>query len=106
MTAFPICCVPLLALSFLVSAQARGVAKKLEPAMRHVVVYHEKGRFGGWPANHGIWSWGNEILCGFSAAHFKDYEGSTHAVDRKKPEHHLFARSLDGGETWAITDPA
>ena len=23
----------------------------------HVKVYYEAGRFGGWPANHGIWSW-------------------------------------------------
>jgi hypothetical protein len=39
----------------------------------------ETGRFGGWPANHGIWSWGDEILVGFSAGY------------------HLFARSMDGG---------
>ena len=32
---------------------------------RHVKVYFQKGMFGGWPANHGIWSWGNEILVGF-----------------------------------------
>ena len=32
----------------------------------HVKVYCEAGRFGGWPANHGIWSWGNEILVGYS----------------------------------------
>ena len=36
------------------------------PAVRHVDVYFEKGMFGGWPANHGIWSWGDEILVGFS----------------------------------------
>lgn len=95
-----------LALALLVSPLAQGDEKKEGPAIRHLVVYHEKGRFGGWPANHGIWSWGDEILFGFSAAHFKDYAGSTHAVDRKKPEHHLLARSLDGGETWTVTDPS
>ena len=35
-------------------------------AVRHVVVYREEGRFAGWPANHGIWAWGDEILVGFS----------------------------------------
>ena len=38
---------------------------------QHVMVYHQPGRFGGWPANHGIWSWGNEILVGFSAGLFQ-----------------------------------
>ncbi len=33
-------------------------------------MYFNSGRFGGWPTNHGIWSWGNEIVVGFSAAHF------------------------------------
>ena len=37
----------------------------------HVTVYREKGRYGGWPANYGVWSWGDEILVGFSAAYFK-----------------------------------
>jgi hypothetical protein len=29
---------------------------------QEVVVFREPGRFGGWPANHGIWSWGDEIV--------------------------------------------
>lgn len=73
---------------------------------RHVLVYFEKGRFGGWPANHGIWSWGNEILVGFSAGHYKDLGPDRHAIDRDKPEEHLLARSLDGGESWSIENPA
>ena len=28
------------------------------------VVYKQTGHFAGWPANYGIWSWGNEILVG------------------------------------------
>src|SRR5260370_31746083 len=44
----------------------------------HVVVYGEKGRFGGWPANHGIWSWGDEILVGFSAGPYKDLRDRHH----------------------------
>ncbi len=72
---------------------------------RHIKVYFEEGRFGGWPANHGIWIWGNEILVGFSKGYYKDL-GDRHHIDREKPEAHMLARSLDGGETWAIEDPA
>lgn len=74
--------------------------------VRHVDVYAAPGKFGGWPANHGIWSWGDEILVGFSAGFHKDNGPDRHAIDREKPERHLLARSLDGGETWTIEDPA
>ena len=75
-----------------------------EPAFRHVRVYFEKGMFGGWPANHGIWSWGDEILVGFSKGYYKNL-GDRHHIDREKPEMHMLARSLDGGETWTVEDP-
>ena len=71
----------------------------------HIKVYAEPGRFGGWPANHGIWSWGNEILVGFSAGYYKD-RGPNHHIDKKKPEEHLLARSRDGGKTWKIENPS
>ena len=71
---------------------------------RHVKVYFEKGMFGGWPANHGIWNWGNEILVGFGMGYYKD-QGENHHIDREKPEVPMLARSLDGGETWSIEDP-
>src|SRR4051812_16935204 len=74
--------------------------------VRHVKVYHRPGRFGGWPANHGIWSWGNEILVGFSAGYHKDNGPERHNIDHDRPEEHLLARSLDGGLTWTIEDPA
>ncbi|MEX2170938.1 MAG: sialidase family protein [Pirellulales bacterium] len=77
-----------------------------ELAARHVNVYAEPGRFGGWPANHGIWSWGDEILVGFSAGYFKDNGPDRHAIDHDRPEEHLLARSGDGGETWTIENPA
>src|SRR5215475_1305249 len=73
---------------------------------RHAMVFHEKGQFGGWPANHGIWSWGNEILVGFSAGSYKDLGPERHAIDRGKPEEHLLARSKDGGLTWSIENPS
>jgi hypothetical protein len=73
-------------------------------AVEHVEVYYEPGMFGGWPANHGIWIWGNEILVGLSKGYYKDL-GDRHHIDREKPEFHMLARSLDGGLTWTIEDP-
>jgi len=72
---------------------------------RHVTVYKEKGRFGGWPANHGVWIWGNEIVVGFSRGYYKDLGEERHNIDRDKPEEHVLARSTDGGETWSIEQP-
>ncbi len=87
-----------------------GISIPVSPAgaldVRHVIVYREPGRFGGWPANHGMWHWDNELLVGFSGCYYKDQGPARHAVDHDKPERHLLARSLDGGETWAIEDPA
>jgi hypothetical protein len=83
-----------------------GHALADEPAIEHVMVYHQQGRFGGWPANHGIWAWGDEILVGFSRGFHKDLGAERHNIDREKPEDHLLARSLDGGRSWSIENPA
>ena len=77
-----------------------------EVSVKHVKVYYEPGRFGGWPANHGIWSWGDEILVGFSRGYYKDLGPDRHNIDRDKPEEHWLARSRDGGETWSLEHPA
>ena len=74
--------------------------------IKHITVYKEAGRFGGWPANFGIWNWGNEILVGFARGYYKDLGPERHAIDRERAEEHLFARSLDGGVTWSIEDPS
>lgn len=66
---------------------------------RHVDVWREPGRFGGWPANNGAWSWGDEIVVGFTAGWFKDLPGR-HAIDPDRPPETRLARSRDGGETW------
>ena len=79
-------------------------ALKVAEDVRHVKVYFEEGMFGGWPANHGIWIWDNEILVGFGKGYYKD-QGLSHHIDREKPEIHMLARSLDGGESWLIEDP-
>ncbi|MCU1259760.1 MAG: hypothetical protein JWO80_2645 [Bryobacterales bacterium] len=69
------------------------------------VVYREAGRLGGWPANHGIWQWGDEILVGFAAAWHKERTGDRHQQDPDKPEEPRLARSLDGGATWTVEAP-
>ncbi|HEX72754.1 MAG TPA: exo-alpha-sialidase [Candidatus Hydrogenedentes bacterium] len=94
-------------LLLLVSAPAGALAAEgvIPMDVQHVKVYYEPGRFGGWPANHGIWHWDNEILVGFSRGYYKDL-GDRHHIDREKPEEHWLARSLDGGETWTLEHPA
>lgn len=72
---------------------------------KHIMVYCEPGRYGGWPANHGIWSWGNEILVGFDVGYHKAQGRWRHAIDHEKPCADVLARSLDRGETWAIQEP-
>ena len=71
---------------------------------KHVIVYYEPGRFGAWPANNGIWNWGNEILVGFLRAFYKENKYH-HSIDRTRPMKSVLARSLDGGETWTMEDP-
>lgn len=85
--------------------QLNGMAQQKPSYVKHIKVYFEKERFGGWPANHGMWSWGNEILFGYSRGYYKDL-GDSHHIDREKPEEWWFARSLDGGETWSLEHPA
>jgi len=85
---------------------APSVTTRAEPRVeRHVQVYGEPGKFGGWPANHGMWMWGNEVLVGFSTGSHKNLGEEYHNIDRDKPEYHVLARSLDGGETWTMDYP-
>lgn len=97
-----------LALLLMTSLAVVGATVEPPPAspgtMKHVIVFKEAGRYGGWPANHGIWSWGNEILVGFEAGYLKPSE-RMHAIDYSRPAEHVVARSLDGGETWTVERP-
>jgi hypothetical protein len=68
-------------------------------------VFYKPGRFGGWPANNGIWAWGNEILVGFELGyHSADISGG-HAIRGDLPSKGALARSLDGGMTWQLEEP-
>ena len=73
--------------------------------VRHVKVFHEAGRFAGWPANNGVWHWGNEILVGFSLGYLAPPEKQgLHQIDTDRPRSSMLARSLDGGETWSVCE--
>lgn len=67
-------------------------------------VYNQPGRFAGWPANNGIWNWGDEIVVGFTLGYHKDKTG--HTIDPDRPSATRQARSLDGGMTWSIETPS
>jgi len=77
-------------------------------AAEHTIdIYKQPGRFAGWPANHGVWSWGNEIVVGFEAGYLQVRKAGEHehSIDYTRLAEHLLARSLDGGETWKVEKP-
>ncbi len=68
--------------------------------IEHVLVYRRHDRYAGWPANYGMWAWGNELALGFVVGYPRPEE-HLHARDRERPFENLLARSLDGGHTWS-----
>ena len=70
--------------------------------MNHTTIYHEPGRCGGWPANNGSWQWGDELLVGFNSVEHAKRSIDKHQVARGSDKWAMFARSLDGGETWGV----
>src|SRR5271165_276969 len=70
----------------------------------NIVVYKESKRFAGWPANHGIWMWGDEIVVGFERGYFH-FNDQRHSIDWDQPAEHVLARSLDSGQTWTLEHP-
>ena len=72
----------------------------------HVIVYREAGKFAGWPANYGMWNWGDEIVVSFTQCTHMAHAGF-HARTEELPAYPLQSRSLDGGRTWeTIRTPA
>ena len=61
------------------------VAAAQPRVVENVIVYKEKDRFAGWPANNGIWSWGDEIVVGFTLGWHDDESRRGHPIDRDKP---------------------
>jgi hypothetical protein len=74
----------------------------MESTVEHVVIYREPGRFAGWPANYGMWSWGDEIVLVFTSGHLNQSAEGFHAVDPAKPFTTMQARSTNGGRTWSV----
>jgi len=92
----------LLTIASPIASVAKDAAVAVEN-VRHLKVFCEKGRFAGWPANNGIWQWGNEILVGFSLGYLAPpAKQGLHQIDPARPRSTMLARSLDGGETWAV----
>jgi len=84
---------------------APAPAQEHPEKIHHTVVFKEKDRFAGWPANNGIWNWGDEIVVGFTLGYYKKNPRGGHDIDRDKPSVPRQARSLDGGETWTVERP-
>ena len=90
-------------LNMLAIGSATGSQNKGEAmGKRSVVVYREAGRYAGWPANYGLWAWGDELALGFTVG-YPQTDGAFHARDKTRPFSTMLARSLDGGETWACS---
>ena len=95
---------PILVLCFILSNCNSNIVKndgEHENNIEHGTVYFEEGRFAAWPANHGIWSWENEILVGFVEASHEEKTGHTYDQSTARDK---YARSRDGGLTWVIED--
>ncbi len=69
----------------------------------NIVVVHDPQYFHGWPANNGVWSWGDEILVGLIRSPYH-FDRLHHSIDKNRLTA-LLARSLDGGRTWSVEDP-
>src|SRR6218665_2452751 len=69
--------------------------------IKNVEVYRRPGEFAAWPANYGLWIWGQEAVTIFVQG-FRGEAENLHARDKTRPFIPVQARSLDGGETWTI----
>jgi hypothetical protein len=88
-----------------VDASAEALDMEVVPAVNGIVFY-EPGRFGGWPANNGVWAWGNEILVGFELGYHNPDISGGHAIQDDLSSRGALARSLDGGLTWQLEEPS
>jgi hypothetical protein len=73
---------------------------------QQVIVYKQTNRYAGWPANVGLWQWGNEIVVGFGLGYCKDNGPGRHPVDHDRKGYCALSRSYDGGSSWQTEIPA
>jgi hypothetical protein len=86
-------------------ANATFSHQPIDAESEHGIIFYNKSNFAGWPANEGIWRWdnGKEMLVGFEVSEFLERD-DTHNVDRHSPKRVVFARTLDGGQTWKLEE--
>jgi pimeloyl-ACP methyl ester carboxylesterase len=93
------------AITRFVSRVEQDAARTSATAITHDIVFRDSTRFAGWPANHGMWTWGDEIVVGFSVGWHQSQDTARHQIDRSRPAEPMLARSSDGGRTWSIERP-
>jgi hypothetical protein len=98
----------LLLVSIVAISHTQGSGKDSGKEFKHVqnvehnIIFHQSGRFAGWPANCGAFIFGgDEIVVGFIDAQYKITDGH----NAEEPFLNWLARSKDGGETWTASDP-
>jgi hypothetical protein len=89
----------LLIVGALLALGSSGMAAAPPAVLDHSRIVDQTGISAAWPANYAIWSWGEEILCGFGVAAVDPKTGRS--GDRET----RLARSLDGGRTWSVESP-
>lgn len=96
----------LLLVSAIIMLAGAAAAQEQLPGVQNGEVQFGEGRFGGWPANGGIWNWGDEIVTVFTLGYFDPESRSGHPIKRDMPSGKMQARSLDGGVTWTLETPS
>ena len=72
--------------------------------MQHIVVYREKGRFAGWPANHGAGPGATRYWSVSAAERTKIAAHFT--ISTKRSPRNFARRSRNGGVNWSLEEPA
>jgi len=88
-----------------ISSSAFDYSKIKTIKAEHIIAFSETGKFAGWPANSGVWVWGNEILVGFTLGYQNPDYSSGPSIRNDMPRENAMLRSLDGGATWTLEIP-
>lgn len=71
----------------------------------HIDAYWETGKFAGWPANHGMWAFGDEIVVGYTLGTLETRDIPGHKISKDEPSYTRQSRSTNGGLTWSFEAP-
>ena len=52
--------------------------------MKSTLIYYDPHHFAGWPANAGMWNWGNEVLVAFHVGSYLPKKKGHHIDERQK----------------------